>query len=99
MTFVTRMTLCLKMMQRSKMMEELRSQLTSTHDKDKRMSQDLNKREEHLVVLRVELAALKEKQRLTQEESDKMRTDLGVSRTQHQACLDEVCQMRMCEAQ
>ena len=49
-------------------MDELKSQLGLSQDKLHKQVQDATRRDEHLVVLKVELATLQEKHRLIQEE-------------------------------
>ena len=49
-------------------MDELKSQLGLSQDKLHRQAQDATRRDEQLVVLKVELATLQEKHRLIQEE-------------------------------
>jgi len=49
-------------------MDELKSQLGLSQDKLHKQAQDATRRDEQLVVLKVELATLQEKHRLIQEE-------------------------------
>ena len=49
-------------------MDELKNQLGLSQDKLHRQAQDATRRDEQLVVLKVELATLQEKHRLIQEE-------------------------------
>ena len=54
--------------QYSRNMDELKSQLGLSQDKLHKQAQDATRRDEQLVVLKVELATLQEKHRLIQEE-------------------------------
>ena len=57
-----------KIQQYSRNIDELRSQLSLSQDKLHKQTQEATRRDEQLVVLKVELATLQEKHRLIQDE-------------------------------
>ncbi|EDO49210.1 predicted protein [Nematostella vectensis] len=60
-----------------------------------RQSQEVSRRDEGVVVLKVELATLQEKHRLLFEENEKLKQELSLSRSQNQSCLEEVQTLRI----
>ena len=58
----------LQTQQLSRNIDELKGQLSSSQDKLRKQIQEAARRDEQLVVLKVELATLQEKHRLTQDE-------------------------------
>lgn len=60
--------LLFQIQQYSRNMDELKSQLGLSQDKLHKQAQEATNRDEQLVVLKVELATLQEKHRLTQDE-------------------------------
>lgn len=76
-------------------MDELKSQLGISQDKLHKQAQEAARRDEQLVVLKVELATLQEKDRLIQDENDKLKQEFHISRQQHQSCIEEVQTLRV----
>ena len=65
--------LLLQIQQYSRNIDELKSQLGLSQEKLRKEAQESTRRDEEMVILKVELATLQEKHRLTQDEVSKSR--------------------------